>query len=780
MRFASLLCLLALTWMAPAASGVVDTVSFEADRLYLDPVSRTVTYGNLDWLAEDNRPALPYLRRIIVADRSAPVPRCRILRADTITLGFAPSLTPPDQPTADQALAFVHPPTVLAAAEGCYPRRPYHIDHQQTGGRSSWTLLLFPVQFLDDDRLVLTRQIEIIADGQSDSASSVLASLISGHGVNAKALAVADSSDGGPPGCPLGHELIIVTSPGLTDAVTSLLHLKMQTGFDAAMAVTDSIAARYNGCDSAEKLRNYLKAFYAAGGRYAMLVGDETQVPIRYAYYYDTDVSPSVDKLMICDLYFADLSGDWDRDGDGIWGELTQDSPDCGPELLVGRLPFSTAAQVAAYTAKLRAYLFHPGDGDASYLERALFFTSDQMRDYFEGGQQYRVAENFPATVVPDCERLAESPTGYDVAPTGPFPSQALDALNSGYGMINILAHGRADGFVLSSSAYNEMPKSYLLTTSSSDGNAAVDQLARRSQPALYYSIACDQGAIDMETILGLPGPSVVEKLLAADSAGAVGMVAFSRWGWISSSYKLMASFYAHLFSDAGGNPAAAMHASHLDYLYYRDQVYGQNFYGDPSLVVYVGQPQHLEMDCPDRFDPSAPLVCRVSAGGNPTGDCRVTMQTGPDSFQTLSSDAEGIVSFSLPPGGADSILIYASPPGAIGASAVTYPSLSADGDDDQPLLPQAFDLSQNFPNPFNPATTITFTLARAGGAKLDIFDILGRLVACPINGRLSAGEHAVTWTGVDNDGRDLPSGVYFYRLACDEGTITRKMMLVK
>lgn len=90
--------------------------------------------------------------------------------------------------------------------------------------------------------------------------------------------------------------------------------------------------------------------------------------------------------------------------------------------------------------------------------------------------------------------------------------------------------------------------------------------------------------------------------------------------------------------------------------------------------------------------------------------------------------------------------------------------------------VPEAFSLAQNFPNPFNPSTQITFTLARASKVTLEVYDILGRQVATLINGDLrSAGRHEMQFTAAG-----LASGVYFYRLSADQKVATMKMMLVR
>ncbi len=95
--------------------------------------------------------------------------------------------------------------------------------------------------------------------------------------------------------------------------------------------------------------------------------------------------------------------------------------------------------------------------------------------------------------------------------------------------------------------------------------------------------------------------------------------------------------------------------------------------------------------------------------------------------------------------------------------------------DENPPLAPADFKLQQNFPNPFNPTTTIQFTLPRAAGVTLKVFDMLGREVATLLEGELRAGAHSVVF-----EARDLSSGFYFYKLQVDNLLMVKKMLLMK
>jgi len=99
---------------------------------------------------------------------------------------------------------------------------------------------------------------------------------------------------------------------------------------------------------------------------------------------------------------------------------------------------------------------------------------------------------------------------------------------------------------------------------------------------------------------------------------------------------------------------------------------------------------------------------------------------------------------------------------------------------DDQPGLELVFDLSQNHPNPFNPQTTVKFSLDTAGPASLKVFDTRGRLVKVLVSEALTAGPHTAVWRGDDRQGRPVASGVYFYRLEADGRQLSKRMLLVK
>ncbi|MAV69395.1 MAG: hypothetical protein CMG04_01075 [Candidatus Marinimicrobia bacterium] len=98
--------------------------------------------------------------------------------------------------------------------------------------------------------------------------------------------------------------------------------------------------------------------------------------------------------------------------------------------------------------------------------------------------------------------------------------------------------------------------------------------------------------------------------------------------------------------------------------------------------------------------------------------------------------------------------------------------------EDHKKLMPSSVHLQQNFPNPFNPETQISYALSEPSFVTIDIFDILGRQVYDFSLGYQKEGNHNVLWTGINTEGKNVPNGVYFYQLNTGKTIKTKKMIL--
>jgi len=95
-------------------------------------------------------------------------------------------------------------------------------------------------------------------------------------------------------------------------------------------------------------------------------------------------------------------------------------------------------------------------------------------------------------------------------------------------------------------------------------------------------------------------------------------------------------------------------------------------------------------------------------------------------------------------------------------------------------VAPLNVTLKGNYPNPFNPETTIQYSVKETANVKIDVYNTKGQKVKTLVNEQKVAGDHTALWQGKDDSGNDVASGVYFYRLTSQNNTTAKKMLLIK
>ena len=99
---------------------------------------------------------------------------------------------------------------------------------------------------------------------------------------------------------------------------------------------------------------------------------------------------------------------------------------------------------------------------------------------------------------------------------------------------------------------------------------------------------------------------------------------------------------------------------------------------------------------------------------------------------------------------------------------------------DDPQITPIEFALHQNYPNPFNPETNIQFDVAEQSHVSVNVFNLVGQKVATLVNRTMDAGIYTIKWTGLNDKGSSLPSGMYFYEMKTSNFHSIKKLVLVK
>ena len=100
--------------------------------------------------------------------------------------------------------------------------------------------------------------------------------------------------------------------------------------------------------------------------------------------------------------------------------------------------------------------------------------------------------------------------------------------------------------------------------------------------------------------------------------------------------------------------------------------------------------------------------------------------------------------------------------------------------EDEDPTIVEQFDLLPNYPNPFNPSTTITYRVAKTTDVELKIYNVNGELVRTLVTGKQKAGKYTIQWNGVNDNGAPVASGIYFLRMKAGDFSKVQKMTLLR
>ena len=110
------------------------------------------------------------------------------------------------------------------------------------------------------------------------------------------------------------------------------------------------------------------------------------------------------------------------------------------------------------------------------------------------------------------------------------------------------------------------------------------------------------------------------------------------------------------------------------------------------------------------------------------------------------------------------------------GSMAMTLVSIDLEDN----VTPEYFRVSPNYPNPFNPSTTIDIQTSKRDNLDVRIFDARGNLISVLINENMESGHYVLQWSGVDDMGRSMPTGIYFLQVRSGAESNTQKMIMLK
>ncbi len=435
-----------------------------------------------------------------------------------------------------------------------------------------------------------------------------------------------------PPG---GFEYVIITGESYVPYFQPLADWKMKKGTPAVIVTTDSIYANCSGQDNQEKIRNFIKDAYQNRGTVWVLLGGDTGIiPTRLAYAMDCETGNPADNDIPCDLYYSDLDGTWDLNGNHIYGEVA-DSVDMLSDVFVGRASVSTHQEAQAWVSKVLTYEKNPPtDYQLDMLFAAEILWWDPYTD--SGVGKNMIDDLFVPPRFDPITKLYESQGNESRA-------SVMAAMNEGQNIIN--HDGHAWYTVMGVGNYE-----YL-------GISDMDALHNGPRNSILFSIGCWPAAFDFDCI--------AEHFVNNPDGGGVAYIGNSRYGWGSPgnpgygySDRFDNQFYRFLFQDDIYHIGATLAFDKAFYVprsqqenVYRWCEYEINLLGDPEMPIWTDTPQNLMVEHPDSIPTGESLFpVTVMVNSSPLSEASVCLMNQSGLYEQGITGANGQISFSIQP----------------------------------------------------------------------------------------------------------------------------------
>ncbi|MCK4328560.1 tetratricopeptide repeat protein [candidate division WOR-3 bacterium] len=607
-----------------------------------------VTLADHGVTSDIGKPMLPQVTSLTVIPPSATVTKVEVEsfeREDIPGEYFIFPVQPMEPISFRLNLPFAEPDEEIYSSSNPYPEVLVECSH--VGSKAGYRIagfLVYPVQYIPaEKRLLFYSRIDFkvyYEEGKypiktkTEKQSKVFGKMVEKMVINPE-----DVKKWTPPigfTTPDNYDYVIITIPEFSSTYQNLANWKTKKGVQAKVVTTDSIYSNYTGSDNAEKIRNFIIDANSTWGAFYFLLGGDADdesgilVPRRDTYIFHSDVGAYPDEDTIpTDLYFSDLDGDWDADGDGVYGELT-DTVDMYSDVFVGRAAVSSDYYAGRFVNKVLIYEKNP---DSRYFEKMLL-PSEQLTPWHPGyWTNDTIANDDPADYYD--AKLYDEFGNYDDLAT-------IDSMEVGYGFCHYSGHGDIDRVMAGSGDP---------ITSADIDNYLV---AGGNRFGVHTGICCLCGAFDYDCY--------AEHLMNNESGGTVGACLNSRFGWgrtipppLGPSNELSIRFFRELFNEDFYRIGQTL-AEAKDFFvptastnrYYRWCVYELNLFGDPEMPMWTDFGNCFCVEHPDTVFDNSEVVVTVKSEypyppcSNPVQDALVCFWKGEEIYETKYTNASG------------------------------------------------------------------------------------------------------------------------------------------
>ena len=735
-----------------------------------------LTFEGYDVTRDLGRPMLPVTARSVYIPRGRRVKEVRVLSSGARDMGGAFTILPAQE---EIPLSFTGPARPTPADEAVYamdtPYPPSCVGEVSSGsmaGRKIASVEIYPLQYIPaQDRVILNENIvfeieledadaEPLVPRETESVRDMRNSHVASIVENPGDL-LSDFGGGETLDPSVATEYLILCLDAHADEYEVLREWKTRKGVPAAIVTVQDAFANYSGRDDQESLRLCIEDYYLnESTAWVLMTMTAPKAKIRGCY----GRVGSPDNEIPCDLYFADMDGDWNADNDAVWGELADDV-DLYPDVYVGRSTGNTGIKCSTLVDKFLTYEGYyalPTDYQLNFL-----FLAEYVDEYTDMKVLKNLvdSESVPSRFDPILKLYQDDGTLTHPA--------AMAALNAGQGLINHAGHGNISILSIGGGT---------LTTTN------MESLSNAPRYSVWYTLACLPGAFD--NITGCFAKSYTE----ADSGGGF-FVGNSRNGWYSSGSpgygtgdRYEREFWAAVFggyyqlgvAHAQGKIARIPYSSSIGSN--RWTMFAMNLFGDPEMQIWLDTPGTMTVSHPATLLPGSHTVTvNVTDGGSAKDFVKVCLWKDNEVYQVELTDFWGDAEFNFTAADTGEIRVTASAEGFLpyaGSIVVEDPSSGVGHDD---ALPREFSIRVT-PNPIKGSATILYSLAgreASGDAALEIFDVAGRLVKS-VDLDAQTPEGSVTWNGRLSDGSPIRPGVYFVKLSAGRDEQIKKFVVLR
>lgn len=623
---------------------MIQHVSFEPNLLTISPDNgyTKIAYPGCELTDQTGAPEVPVLSVLVALPFGAQIQQVRILNTtshvldQTMRISFARAPVILSQtPRSDTDL----PLDEIYSSDAAYPRDIVRfIGSKSYDGLVLCELLVHPIQYKPLSKTVIFHDhITIAIDHHGGPYTTTRTSAMKHLVINPEDVMVQE-----PWRSREMLEYVIITNSTLDTVFQRLADWKTKKGIPSVVRTTDWIYTHYSGEDNPARIRNYLKTLPDSNARYVLLGGDTQIIPCRFAYAMSCSagIYPGREDTMPADLYYGDLDGTWNFDGDGSYGEI-EDSVDLYPDLHVGRAPVSTVAQAQKFVEKILLYEKNPSLG---YLEKALF-AADVLwsNPYTDQGIHKNMIEQ------------QSFPPGYTITKLyhsqGTLtPNAVKNALRQGQGLMNHDGHGWID--VMSAGT------GYLR-------NADFDTLTNDPYYGICASIGCWTTAFDFNCI--------AESYVKSPHGGGVAFIGNSSYGWGSPgnpgfgySDRFDSRIFYSLLVENNYKIGEALSMAKVHFIpfsreenVYRWHQYEMILLGDPEMPVWTATPETMLVSNP-QVVPIGTSRILITVQDNttlaPVKNALVCIMKGSETYAAGYTDASGSIFLETSPATSGSV----------------------------------------------------------------------------------------------------------------------------